>query len=120
MLPVLNRALREVLRQEGFSPNIQLQLGDYVGNKLRHDENVRANYAAGLTPQKDAIKQVHNLTDSEADEYLAKIQEERRTEEELSMEAYARQLNDYSKQTAQPSGLGVGGSGDEDQAGDER
>ena len=120
MLPVLNRALREVLRQEGFSPNIQLQLGDYVGNKLRHDENVRANYTAGLTPQKEAIKQVHNLTDSEADEYLEKIQEERRTEEERSMEAYARQLNDYSKQTAQPSGFGVGGSGDEDQAGDER
>lgn len=124
MLPVFDRALREVLRHEGFSPDIQLRLGDYIGNKLRYDENVRANYQAGLTPQKEAIKQVHNLTDSEAEEYLQKIQTERQAQFDaqygFTEDQYMRSLNDNSKQAAEPSGDRFGGSGNEDKAGNER
>ena len=124
MLPVFNRALAEVLQHDGFSPNIQLQLGDYIGNKLRYDENVRLNYQAGLTPQKEAIKQVHNLTDGEAEEYLEKIQAEQKekfnAQYGFTEEQYMRSLDDNSKPTAQPSGDRLGRSGNEDQAGYER
>ncbi len=74
--PVLTHALREVLWQEGFDTDVQLQLGDYVGNKLEFDANVRDNYAAGLVPKKTAVKVINNLTDSETDDYLEKIAED--------------------------------------------
>lgn len=76
IVPVLNRALREVLRQEGFDPNVQIQLGDYIGNKIEFDANVRDNYAAGLLPKETAVKVINNLTASETQEYLEKIAED--------------------------------------------
>lgn len=76
IVPVLNRALREVLKQEGFDPDVQIQLGDYVGNKLEFDANVRDNYAAGLLPKETAVKVINNLTASETAEYLEKIAED--------------------------------------------
>lgn len=125
MLPIFDRALREVLRHEGFSTNVQLQLGDYIGNKLRYDENVRANYQAGLTPQREAIKQVHRLTDTEADEYVLKIQQEQQAQQERqaqidSESAYTRWLNDNSESSAQYASNSPGRSGNENQNGGER
>ena len=125
MLPIFDRALREVLRHEGFSTNVQLQLGDYIGNKLRYDENVRANYQSGLTPQREAIKQVHRLTDAEADEYVLKIQQEQQAQQERqaqidSESAYTRWLNDNSESSAQYAGNSPGRSGNENQNGGER
>lgn len=76
ILPVLSRALREVLRQEGFAADVQLQLGDYIGNKLQYDANTRENYAAGLVPKEIAIKQINNLTDGETQEYIDKISQD--------------------------------------------
>ena len=76
IVPVLNRALREVLKQEGFDPNVQIQLGDYVGNKIEFDANIRDNYAAGLLPKETAVKVINNLTASETQEYLEKIAED--------------------------------------------
>lgn len=84
IIPVLNRALREVLRQEGFDPNVQLQLGDYVGNKLEFDTNVRDNYAAGLLPKEVAVKVINNLTASETQEYLEKIAEDDKTKQSMA------------------------------------
>ena len=77
ILPVFSRALREVLRQEGFSTDVELQLGDYIGNKLEFDENIRMNYNTGLIPQEIAVKSISNLTDSETQEYLEKINAEK-------------------------------------------
>lgn len=79
IVPILNRALREVLKQEGFDPNVQIQLGDYVGNKLEFDSNVRQNFNAGLLPKETAVQLINNLTDSETKEYLEKISEDDKT-----------------------------------------
>ena len=79
IVPILNRALREVLKQEGFDPNVQIQLGDYVGNKLEFDSNVRENFNAGLLPKETAVQLINNLTDSETKEYLEKISEDDKT-----------------------------------------
>lgn len=76
ILPVFDRALREILRQEGFNPDIRLQLGDYIGNKLEFDQNIRENYSAGLIPQEEAVKQINNLSVSETAEYMDKIRED--------------------------------------------
>lgn len=84
IVPVLNRALREVLRQEGFDPNVQIQLGDYVGNKIEFDANVRDNYAAGLLPKETAVKVINNLTASETQEYLEKIAEDDKARQSTS------------------------------------
>lgn len=86
--PVFNRALREVLRQEGFTPDVQIQLGDYIGNKLEFDQNVRENYAAGLLPQDVAVKQINNLTDNETDEYIGKIDAEKKKQAEEQSRMY--------------------------------
>ncbi len=74
IIPVFSRAIREILYQEGYdSDGVQVQFGDYIGNKLQFDENIRQNYASGLIPKEIAIKQINNLTDRETQEYLAKI-----------------------------------------------
>ncbi len=62
-----------MLKQEGLVPDVQLQLGDYIGNKLQYDANIRDNYSAGLLPKEIAVKQINNLTDGETREYLEKI-----------------------------------------------
>ena len=74
IIPVFSRAIREILYQEGYdSDGVQVQFGDYIGNKLQFDENIRQNYTSGLIPKEIAIKQINNLTDRETQEYLAKI-----------------------------------------------
>lgn len=76
ILPVFDRALREILRQEDFSTDIHLQLGDYIGNKLEFDQNVRENYNAKLIPQEEAVMLVNNLSVSETAEYMKKLEDE--------------------------------------------
>ena len=100
ILPVLTRALREILRQEGYSPDISLQLSDYIGNKLEFDENVRQNYSAKLLPREIAVKQINGLTDSETDEYLQKIADDIREEMQYD-----------SEQTIEQAGNSVGKRG---------
>ncbi len=79
ILPVLNRALREILKQEGYDPNVNLCLGDYIGNKLQFDQNIRENYSSGLLPRENAVQLINNLTAAETQEYLEKLQEEDKT-----------------------------------------
>ncbi len=113
IIPVLNRALREILYQEGFSDDVQIQLTDYIGNKMQFDDNVRQNLTAGLIPQEIAVKQVNNLTESETQEYMAKIRidEKRNDPYDGLSEEYQGILNDNSEQTAQLPSVGVGRSG---------
>lgn len=111
--PVINRALREILYQEGFSDDVQIQLSDYIGNKMLFDENVRNNLAAGIVPQEIAIKEVNNLTEAETQEYLLKIRkdEKLRNPYDSINEGYDGVLNDNSEQTAELPSFSVGRGG---------
>jgi len=111
--PVINRALREVLYQEGFSDEVQVQLSDYIGNKLQFDQNVRENLNSGLIPQEIAVKQVNNLTEAETQEYMAKIriEEKQKNPYDGISEEYQGILNDNSEQTVKSPSISAGRSG---------
>jgi hypothetical protein len=94
LVPVLNRILREILRQEGLSTDAQIQLDDYIGNKMQHDQNVRENYAAGLVPLSVAIKKVNNLNDEETKDYIEKIKSEQAVDFEM-METAGEDTNTF-------------------------
>lgn len=76
ILPVLNRAIKEVLFQNGFKGTATLQLSDYIGNKLERDNNIRQNYEIGLTPKDIAVQLVNGLDKKETQEYLDKLMED--------------------------------------------
>ena len=92
--PVLNRALREILKQEGFSCDAQIKLYDYIGNKIQFDQNVRANKEAGLIPTEVAVKLVNGLTESETSEYMEKIKTEQEEESKREQSRYGNALFD--------------------------
>ena len=79
-VPVFNRMLKEVAYQEGLSDEIELKLSDYIGNKLKFDENMRLNLQAQIIPREIAIQQVNNLSAAETKDYLAKIDEDRKNQ----------------------------------------
>lgn len=83
-IPVYNKILREVLYQEGLPDDINIVLGDYIGNKMMFDQNVRDNYAAGLIPLETAVQMINNLTYAETQEYIAKIRAEKESEREMT------------------------------------
>ncbi len=123
-LPVFNRALREIARQEGYDPTIELKLSDYVGNKLQFDQNVRENYAAGLIARENAVQSVNNLSQAETLEQIAKILEDQKVkaqqEQERMFGSYGGIDDDNSEQTAEYAGNRPGGSGDENTGDGER
>ena len=90
--PIFNRALREVLRQEGFSVNAQIKLAEYIGNKIQYDSNIRDNVAAGLLPREIGVKLISGLTDNETLEYLKKIKTEETEKAERERVQYANAL----------------------------
>ena len=53
-----------------------MKLSDYIGNKLKFDENMRLNLQAQIIPREIAIQQVNNLSAAETKDYLAKIDED--------------------------------------------
>lgn len=77
-IPVFNRMLKEVAYQEGLSAEVGLKLSDYIGNKLKFDENVRQNYASGLMPHETAVQVVNGLSAKETAEYMDKIATEQK------------------------------------------
>lgn len=79
-IPVFNRMLKEVAYQEGLSAEIELKLSDYIGNKLKFDENIRQNLAAQIIPREIAIQQVNNLSANETQDYLNKIEEDSKSQ----------------------------------------
>lgn len=111
--PVINRALREIMYQEGFSDDIQIQLSDYIGNKILYDENIRQNLQAQLIPHEIAVKEVNNLTETETAEYMEKIKADNKANSIYDgiSEEYQGLLDDNSKQTAELPSDSVGRSG---------
>lgn len=118
--PAINQMLAEVLRLYGFEGKVSIKLSDYVGNKIARDQNARENYLAGLTPKEVAVQTVNGISSSETEEYLAKLDEDEQKKSEMTMDGYQRWLNDNSEQTAKLSGVGLGGSGDENSEDNER
>lgn len=80
-LPVWNAVLREIAYQEHFSDDIEMKLSDYVGNKMRYDENERQNAQFGLVPREIAVQRINNLSKTETEDYMAKLDAQRREEE---------------------------------------
>lgn len=76
LTPVLNRMIAEVLYQSGFKGKVIIHLSDYIGNTLLRDQNIRDNYLAGLIPRQEAVQRVNNLSAEEAEEYMAKLEED--------------------------------------------
>ncbi len=115
IMPVINRAVREVLFQEDFNDDVYVQLSDYIGNKLQYDQNIRDNLRENVIPKEEAVKRINNLTDEETKEYLEKIKKNSQ-EENLAYENFnlGGNVNDNSKQTIEPTSVGFGRSGSED------
>lgn len=80
-VPQLNRAIREVLYQENYSPDVNIRLSDHIGNKIQRDENLRQNYAAGGLPQKEFVQQLNNLSQNETLEWLDEIQKDKEAQQ---------------------------------------
>lgn len=81
-LPTINDALEEVLYLEGFKGRSELQLSDYIGNRIQRNEDLRRNYESGAIPHDVFIQKINGLTDAETKEYLVKIQAEQKERRE--------------------------------------
>lgn len=79
IIPQINRMLNEVCFQYGFGKSASIKLADYIGNKLLRDQNIRENYAAGLLPLDIAVQRINDISASETQEYIRKIEEEQKS-----------------------------------------
>lgn len=79
IIPQINRMLNEVCYQYGFGKTASIKLADYIGNKLLRDQNIRENYAAGLLPLDIAVQRINDISASETQEYIRKIEEEQKS-----------------------------------------
>lgn len=120
IVPAINRMLAEVLRQYGFKGKARVKLTDYIGNKILRDQNIRENYLAGLTPRDVAVQRINDVSVSEAQEYIAKIDEYEQSKETFTEAQYAKYLNGNSEPTAELTGNSFGRGGNENKEGDER
>ena len=69
----------KVFFQYGFGKSASIKLADYIGNKLLRDQNIRENYAAGLLPLDIAVQRINDISASETQEYIRKIEEEQKS-----------------------------------------
>ncbi len=76
IIPVYEKAIKEILRLEGYSDDISLKLSDYIGNKIARDQNMRENVAAGLVPKETAVQIINGLSAAETQEYMDKLNAE--------------------------------------------
>lgn len=107
--------LREVLAFKGISGEVAIRFSRGGLTNMRNlVELTMMQYNAGLMSLEQAIEDLHPDWTKEQIDREVQLCRER---DNFNLEDY---VNDYSEQTAQPSGFGVGGSGDEDQAGGER
>lgn len=81
IIPVINRAIREILYQEDFDDDVFVQLSDYIGNKIQYDQNMRENLREGVIPRKEVVKRINNLTDQETSEYLEELKADKEAEQ---------------------------------------
>lgn len=113
IVPIINRALREVLRQEGLPDDVTIKLSDYIGNKIQFDANLRENYKAGLIPKKIAVQLVNDLSVSETEKYLEMLEEDGQNNLLFNDSNYFGGLNDSKGQT-ELAGGDIGRGGDQD------
>lgn len=111
ILPVLNKALREVLYQEKLPTDVNLRLSDYIGNKIQYDANIRENYAKGLIPKEKAVQYINNLTVAETQEYMELLKQD--GEQGFNDSDYFGVGNDNSEGQTELAGFGTGGSGEQ-------
>lgn len=117
----INDMLADVLAFYGIEGEVTIEWGRAAVNSAQENEELLRDYQAGTLPLRTYLrKRWVDLSEEEVEKMAQEIETERSEQTEYTMNEYLRQLNDYSKQTAQPSGFVVGGSGDEDQAGGER
>lgn len=117
----INDMLADVLAFYGIEGEVTIEWGRAAVNSAQENEELLRDYQAGTLPLRTYLrKRWVDLSEEEVEKMAQEIEAERSEQTEYTMNEYLRQLNDYSKQTAQPSGFGLGGSGDEDQAGGER
>lgn len=115
LLPVINRAIKEVLYQEGFSSSVTVKLSDYIGNKIQFDANLRENYKTGLVPKETAVQQINNLSVFETKEYLKKLKEDETFgTSDFNDSNYFGGINENSEQTIKLGGSDTGRSGESD------
>lgn len=113
--PVLDRMINEVLYQlyrdsgEEYNGSIHVKLSDYVGNKILRDQNIRDNVNAGLTPKDVAVQQINDISAKETQEYLAKIKEDRQSQDMYNDKDYFGDLSDDNTENAlKPASVGFG------------
>lgn len=82
-IPTLNEAIEEILRVEGFTGTVTLQLSDYIGNKLQSDANLRSNYQAGALPTEVFVQKINGLSVKETKEYMEKIAEDKKNQQAM-------------------------------------
>lgn len=110
--PVIERLLNEVLYQlykemgKEYKDTVKVKLSDYIGNPLLRDQNIRENYQAGLIPQETAIQRINGISDSETQEYVKKIKQNKQSEINDTLSDFYGVNND-SEQTVEPSGVGT-------------
>lgn len=115
--PVLDRMLNEVLYQmykdagKEYTGRISVKLSDYIGNKLLRDDNIRQNFAAGLTPKETAVQQINDISNKETQEYLEKLKAEENTT--FNDKDYFGEFIDDSENAAELPSVGIGRSGNE-------
>lgn len=78
IVPLIDRMITEVLRFYSFTGHANVQLSDYIGNKLQYDQNLRENYAAGAMPLDVFVQKINGISKRETDEYVRKILEEQK------------------------------------------
>lgn len=117
--PVLDRLLNEVLYQlykgvgQEYNDMVHVKLSDYVGNKIMRDENIRSNYQAGLMPKDVAVQQINRTSNKETNEYLQKLEAEKKANEPQFGDFFPQGVDYDSKQGTEQADnfFGRGGSG---------
>lgn len=88
IIPTYERALKEILRLEGYSDDISLKLSDYIQNIVVRNQDIRNNVAAGLTTKEQAVMVINGLSATETQEYLEKLKQEAEAERMAEMAVF--------------------------------
>ena len=116
----INDMLADVLAFYGIDGKVTVEWGRAAVNSVQENEELLRDYQAGTLPLRTYIrKRWNDLSEEEVEKMAQEIERERNTQEMLTMEAYAKELYDNSKPTAEHAGDSLGGGGNKNTAGDE-
>lgn len=117
----INDMLSDVAYFYGFEDEITIEWGRAAANSSRENQELMADYQAGTLPLRDYLrKRWTDLSEAEVEEMAMRVEEEKRSQSEYSLEEYQRYVNDNSEPTAESAGDSGGGGGNKDQAGSQR